>query len=126
MNMADTIAGTVLVQKSVRLTMRMRKEVKDMVDKEWLVGNPHLSAEAISPIEERVTNEELREGLERLRERLGQEKYDRYIAPLHGIAKNADSMLIRAANMRERTLLERECLSAIRSVFHVRVVRIIG
>ena len=106
--------------------MWMRKEVKDMVDKEWLVGNPHLSAEAISPIEERVTNEELREGLERLRESLGQEKYDRYIAPLHGIAKNADIMLIRAANMRERTLLERECLSAIRSVFHVRVVRIIG
>jgi len=97
-----------------------------MAEKEWFVGNPHLSAEMLSPIEGRVTSEKLREGLENLREILGQEKYDRYIAPLHSIARNADSMLIRAANMRERTLLERECLPAIKDAFQVRIVRIIG
>lgn len=97
-----------------------------MMEKEWLVGNLHLSAEAISPIEGRVSRPDLLAGLVHLKELLGTERYAKYIVPLQSIARNEESMLIRTANVMARSLLERECLPAIKEAFGVKVVRIIG
>lgn len=97
-----------------------------MVGKAWLVGNPHLTAEKITPIDERVTDEAVLAALRKLRDSLGQEKYDRYIAPIQNIACNEYSVLIRTANVRERSLLMRECLTDIQAAFGVKSVRVTG
>ena len=97
-----------------------------MVGKAWLVGNPHLTAEETTPIDERVTDEAVLAALRKLRDSLGQEKYDRCIAPIQNIACNQHSVLIRTANVRERSLLMRECLADIQAAFGVKSVRVTG
>ena len=98
-----------------------------MFEKEWLVGNPELTAEEIPPIEERVKdNPKLIDGLTKLKSIIGEEKFNRYVSPLQNIARNDTSLLIRTRNVLERSFFIRECGDALRDAFAVKAVTVIG
>ena len=99
-----------------------------MMEKEWLVGNPSLEAQVMSPIAERIAERqpELLEPLRQLRANLGDEKYAKYIDTLQNIAMNATSVLIRATNVMDRSMLAHECMPALKEAFAGKVIRIIG
>ena len=88
-----------------------------MFEKEWLVGNPELTAE---------DNPKLIDGLTKLKSIIGEEKFNRYVSPLQNIARNDTSLLIRTRNVLERSFFIRECGDALRDAFAVKAVTVIG
>ena len=83
---------------------------KDMVAKETRVCTV-----PFTPLEERMLQEKpyLMEGLGKLRELLGPEKFKKYISTVHNINKNDTAILLVAGSELHRTNLERECIGAI-------------
>ena len=94
---------------------------------EWQ-KNPHVSMEVMTPIEQRIAAErpQLSQGLAKLRELLGEEKFIKYISPLHNITKNKSTLLLVAANVLQRSHIERECIPQIKKAFDVVYVRVVG
>ena len=99
-----------------------------MMEKEWLLNNPHLTAEAMSPIEERipVARAEVHEGLSRAKGILGEEGYKKYLAPLQNLAKSGTTLLVTVRTARERTMLVKECLPALKKAFGASVVKVVA
>ena len=99
-----------------------------MMEKEWLLNNPHLTAEAMSPIEERipVARAEVHEGLSRAQGILGEEGYKKYLAPLQNLAKSGTTLLVTVRTARERTMLVKECLPALKKAFGANIVKVVA
>ena len=95
------------------------------MEKEWLLNNPHLTAEKMSPIEERIpaARAEVHEGLSRAKGILGEEGYKKYLAPLQNLAKSGTTLL---GTARERTMLVKECLPALKEAFGANVVKVVA
>ncbi len=81
-----------------------------------------------TPLEERMLQEKpyLMEGLGKLREKLGPEKFKKYISTIHNINKSGKAILLIANSELHRTNLERECIGAIMEAFDVDNVRIVA
>ena len=81
-----------------------------------------------TPLEERMLQVKpyLMEGLGKLRELLGPEKFKKYISTVHNINKNDTAILLVAGSELHRTNLERECIGAIMEAFNVDNVRIVA
>ena len=99
-----------------------------MMEKEWLLNNPHLTAEKMSPIEERIpaARAEVHEGLSRAKGILGEEGYKKYPAPLQNLAKSGTTLLVTVRTARERTMLVKECLPALKEAFGANVVKVVA
>ena len=99
-----------------------------MMEKEWLLNNPHLTAEAMSPIEERipVARAEVHEGLSRAKGILGEEGYKKYLAPLQNLANSGTTLLLTGRTARERTMLVKECLPALKKAFGANIVKVVA
>ncbi len=99
-----------------------------MMEKEWLVGNPHLHAEESSPIERRIAPErkEMLSALMRLRDILGAPRYDAHIAPVQNIAKSGSVLLVTVRSAAARTMLLKECAATLKSVFSADVLKVIA
>ena len=100
-----------------------------MMEKEWLLNNPHLTAEKMSPIEARIpaSRAEVHEGLSRAKGILGEEGYKKYLAPLQNLAKSGTTLLVTVRTAaRERTMLLKECLPALKKAFGANVVKVVA
>ena len=99
-----------------------------MMEKEWLLNKPHLKAEAMSPIEERIpaARAEVHEGLSRAKGILGEEGYKKYLASLQNLAKSGTTLLVTVRTARERTMLVKECLPALKEAFGASVVKVVA
>ena len=98
------------------------------MEKEWLLNTPHLTAEAMSPIEERIpaARAEVHEGLSRAKGILGEEGYKKYLAPLQNLAKSGTTLLVTVRTARERTMLVKECLPALKKAFGANIVKVVA
>ena len=98
------------------------------MEKEWLLNNPHLKAEAMSPIEERIpaARAEVHEGLSRAKGILGEEGYKKYLAPLQNLAKSGTTLLVTVRTARERTMLVKECLPVLKEAFGANIVKVVA
>lgn len=81
-----------------------------------------------TPLEERMVVEkpELMDGLSKLRELLGTEKFRKYISTVHNINKSGNKIMFIADTEIHRTHLERECVEAIEKAFDVEYVRVVA
>lgn len=81
-----------------------------------------------TPLEERMAVEkpELMDGLLKLRELLGAEKFEKYISTIHNINKSGNKIMFIADTEIHRTHIERECIRAIEEAFDVEYVRIVA
>ena len=81
-----------------------------------------------TPLEERMLLEKpyLMEGLGKLRELLGPEKFKKYISTVHNINKSGKAIMLIANSEMHRTNLERECIGAIMEAFDVDNVRVVA
>lgn len=81
-----------------------------------------------TPLEERMLVEKpyLMEGLGKLRELLGPEKFKKYISSVHNINKSGKAIMLIANSEIHRTNLERECIGAIMEAFDVDNVRVVA
>ena len=96
------------------------------VEGDWC-KNEALSSAPFSPLESRIKEEKpgLSEGISKLRALLGEEKFNKFISPLHNLTKNKNMLLIVAGNYLERSLLEREYIPSLKEAFGVSSVRIV-
>lgn len=81
-----------------------------------------------TPLEERMAVEkpELMEGLIKLRDLLGAEKFRKYISKIHNINKSGNKIMFIADTELHRTHIERECIGAIEEAFEVEYVRVVA
>ncbi|MDO4179539.1 MAG: DnaA N-terminal domain-containing protein [Phascolarctobacterium sp.] len=87
-----------------------------------------LSAEVFSPFFTRASKEkpQLLPGLEKLKELMGENEFDKYINPIHNINLGDGALLIVTGNEQLRTILVGKYLENIKTAFNVASVRIIG
>ncbi|MEX5284087.1 RNA helicase [Selenomonas sputigena] len=99
-----------------------------MMEKEWLLHNPHLTAETMSAIEDRIpeARADVHDGLARAKEILGAEKYGKYLAPLQNLAKSGTTLLITTRTVRERTMLLKECVPVLKEAFGANIVKVVS
>ena len=98
----------------------MGKEIDD--DK-----NPMLSVEPLTPLENRMQDKpEMLDGLKKLKELIGEDKYKKYISDIKNMNKRDGLLLILAESFFQRSMMERECIPAIKEAFDVKRVQIIG
>ena len=97
------------------------------VEEEWC-ADPHLSAVEMTPLEARLAakSPELAEGLKKLRSLVGEEAYEKQIAELPNLTRNAQSLLIVAKNFMQRSLLERDFIPKFKEAFDVADVRVVA
>lgn len=81
-----------------------------------------------TPLENRMSKEKpyLVEGLGKLRQELGKEKFDRYISTVHNINISGKAIMLVAGSEMHRTNIERECVHAIMAAFDVDNVRVVA
>ena len=93
-----------------------------------MFNNPHLFAQSSTPLENRINEEkpQLAPAIQRLKQLLGDAKFNAYINPLHNINKSGQRLLILTGNERSKTLLEKECLPELKAAFAVQSVRIVS
>ncbi|WP_297963828.1 hypothetical protein [uncultured Anaerovibrio sp.] len=93
---------------------------------DWM-DNGALHSEVMRPLEERLadTKPELVEPLQKTREMVGQEVYDRAFKTVETFNRAGDTLLIVVGNPRERSFLERDCIDALKNAFGVKKVRIV-
>ncbi len=108
------------------LTMPKFHPVWKDVEGDWC-RNEALSSVPFSPLESRIAREKpgLTAGLARLRSLLGDEKFGKFISPLHNLTKNGTMLLVVAGDFLHRSLLERECIPSMKEAFGVSAVRIV-
>ena len=99
-----------------------------MMEKEWLLHNPHLLAERNRPVEERIAPErkDVLDALRRVRERVGSEAYDTYVGSVQNVAKSGDMLLVTVRNGIQRTMLIRECADALKEAFGARYLKVVA
>ena len=80
-----------------------------------------------TPLEERMAKEkpQLMEGLLKLHELLGDEKFKRYISNVHNINVSGHAILLVAESELHRTNIERECIKEIMQAFDVDNIRVV-
>ena len=97
------------------------------VEEEWC-ADPHLSAVEMTPLEARLAakSPELAEGLKKLRSLVGEEAYEKQIAELPNLTRNAQSLLVVAKSFMQRSLLERDFILKFKEAFGVADVRVVA
>ena len=92
------------------------------------VKNDHLQVIPFTSLEQRIaaSKPQLLAGLLKLRKILGDEKFEKYINPLHNLTRNDTALLVLAGNAPARTHIVRECLPALQEAFSVQIVRVIS
>lgn len=90
--------------------------------------NAHLTVERFRSIEERVASDkpQLQDSLAKLKLLLGPSLFDKHINRLQNISKNEQTLLLVTSSEMRRTLLERECLPALKEAFQVQRVRVVS
>ena len=90
--------------------------------------NSHLSTEKLTPLDERIALSRpfLSEGLKKLRDLLGTEKYEKYIGTLPNLTKNGHMVVVVAHNVMHRSMIERECIPHLKTAFGVSRVQVVG
>ena len=89
--------------------------------------NPYLSVETLTPLENRMKEKpEMLEGLTKLKELIGEDKYKKYISDIKNMNKSNGLLLVLADNTFQRSMMERECIPAMKEAFDVKRVQIIG
>ena len=81
-----------------------------------------------TPLEERMSKEKpyLMEGLAKLHDLLGPDKFKKYISSVHNINKSGRAIMLIADNELHRTNIERDCVVAIMEAFEVDNVRVVA
>lgn len=90
--------------------------------------NSHLSTEQLTPLEDRLAVQRpiLCEGLGKLRQLLGANRYEKYIGTLPNLTRNGSMVLIVAHDVMQRSMIERECIPYIKKAFGVTRVQVVG
>lgn len=80
-----------------------------------------------TPLEKRMAQEKpyVMEKLQKLKEILGEEKFNRLISKVHNINYADSRIMLVADNELHRTNIERECLPAIAEAFEVTSIRVV-
>lgn len=99
-----------------------------MFDKNHLMGNIHLKAEATEDFVQRIQREqpELAEAVAKLRELLPEEVYQRAFSNIQTFNRRGDNLLIVSGGILQRSFLERDCIPALKEALGVKRVQIIG
>lgn len=98
----------------------MGKEIDD-------TKNPYLSMEILTPLESRMQEKpEMLAGLNKLKELIGEERYKKYISTIKNMNKRDGMLLVLAESFFQRSMMERECIPAMKEAFDVNRVQIIG
>ena len=94
---------------------------------DW-TGNQALHGEKMLPLEERVAAEkpELLESLQKTKEIVGQDVYERAFKSVETFNKAGDTLLIVVGNPLSRSFIERDCIGALKDSFVVSRVRVVG
>lgn len=89
--------------------------------------NPHTKMVELTPIEERIKEErpELADGMDRLQTILGEDVYRKRISSLVNITRSGETLMVVTSTFMERSLLERDCIPALKEAFGVSRVRIV-
>lgn len=89
--------------------------------------NPHTKMVRLTPIEERIKAErpQLAEGMTRLQNILGEDMYNKRIASLVNITRSGETLMVVAGSFMERSMLERDCIPALKEAFGVTRVRVV-
>lgn len=89
-------------------------------------GSPQLRMELFTPLEKRIAleNPELLNGLQMLKNSLGEEVYQKHINNLQGIKRNADTVLLLTRSEMQRTHIMACYTQQIREAFAVQHVRV--
>mgnify|MGYP004492283489 CR=1 FL=1 len=99
-----------------------------MFDKNHLMGNTHLKAEANMDFIQRIQQEQpdLAEAVNKLRDLLPEEVYKRAFSNIQTFNRRGDNLLIVSGGILQRTFLERDCIPALKEALNVKRVQIIG
>ena len=94
-----------------------------MFDKNHLMGNIHLKAEATEDFVQRIQREqpELAEAVAKLKELLPEEVYQRAFSNIQTFNRRGDNLLIVSGG-----ILQRDCIPALKEALGVKRVQIIG
>lgn len=81
-----------------------------------------------TPLEERMSKEKpyLMDGLGKLRDLLGPEKFKKHISSIHNINISGKAIMLVADNELHRTNIQRDCIGAIMEAFDVDNVRVVA
>ncbi len=99
-----------------------------MFDKNHLMGNIHLKAEATEDFVQRIQKEqpELAEAVAKLKELLPEEVYQRAFSNIQTFNRRGDNLLIVSGGILQRSFLERDFILALKEALGVKRVQIIG
>lgn len=88
--------------------------------------NKHLSAAVLTPLAERIAAEKpgFLPGVQQLQASLTADTYARCIEKIHNITKSGNTLMIIADSFMHRSLIEKECIPAIKEAFGVSIVRV--
>ncbi len=93
---------------------------------DW-VPNPNTKMVEFTPIEERIKAErpQLADGMTKLRDILGEDIYNKRVASLVNITRSGETLMVVAGSFMERSMLERDCIPALKEAFGVAKVRVV-
>ncbi|WP_294520805.1 hypothetical protein [uncultured Anaerovibrio sp.] len=99
-----------------------------MLNKNYMAGNVHLSSEVAEPFDIRLKKEkpELAAGVDKLKELIPVDTFNRAFSKIQTFNKRGDTLLIVSGGILERSFLERDCIPALKEAFGVTKVQIIG
>ena len=88
--------------------------------------NEHLSAAVLTPLEQRIAVEkpDFLDGVKKLKKSMMADTYARCIERIHNITKSGNTLMIVADSFMHRSLIEKECIPAIKEAFAVTNVRV--
>lgn len=89
--------------------------------------NPNIKMVRLTPIEKRIKAErpQLAEGMTRLQNILGEDTYNKRISSLVNITRSGETLMVVAGSFMERSMLERDCIPALKEAFGVARVRVV-
>lgn len=99
-----------------------------MLNKNYLSENNNLIAEVAEPFDVRIKKEkpELADGVDKLKELLPDDVFQRAFSKIQTFNKRGDTLLIVSGGILQRSFLERDCIHALKDAFEVSRVQIIG
>lgn len=105
---------------------QQEKPVINNATGDW-APNPNTKMVKFTPIEERIKAErpQLAEGMEKLKNILGEDVYNKRISSLVNITKSGEVLMVVAGSFMERSMLERDCIPAFKDAFGVSKVRVV-
>lgn len=92
-----------------------------------ITDDPNISIEKRTPLEVRLqeTRPELIGALKTLKEKIGEESFNKFVEPLNNVTRSGGMLLLVAEDLRQKSLLERDYIPQIKETFEVQVVRIV-